>query len=186
MERSYRPAQKRSWTCLRRWKLVEQTCRCVVLWRKRGNCFIRAVPTRVENRKCIKSRIAATIEWWGQASNQKRWRQEIEFLERDCCKSLKHVWWARSQAHPFINKFHERRSEADGEDVIIRRRSIATRERSDWLMNSDRQNWSLPSLLYTSARSVGNKLDDLYVLIHELSPPFICVTESWLDKTSDG
>ena len=59
-------------------------------------------------------------------------------------------------------------------------------ENLTYLMISDRQNWTLPSLLYTNARPIRNKLDDLYVLIHELSPTFISVTESWLDKTSSN
>lgn len=34
-----------------------------------------------------------------------------------------------------------------------------------------------------NARSINNKLDELHVLISELSPDVICITESWLDST---
>lgn len=44
---------------------------------------------------------------------------------------------------------------------------------------------SLPSLMLSNVRSLGNKLDEVELRVAELRPDLIVLTETWLDDTYD-
>ena len=41
----------------------------------------------------------------------------------------------------------------------------------------------MPTLLLTNANRIRNKLDELYVMVQEMNPNIIAITETWLDDT---